>query len=104
MTKIKLCGLTRLCDIEVANELKPEYIGFVFAPKSHRYVSPEKAKELKNKLHSDIKAVGVFVNESAESVAELLNKEIIDIAQLHGTESESYLSSLRNCKSAEQFG
>ena len=95
MTKIKLCGLTRLCDIEVANELKPEYIGFVFAPKSRRYVSPEKAKELKNQLHSDIKAVGVFVNESAESVAELLNNEIIDIAQLHGTESESYLSSLR---------
>ena len=95
MTKIKLCGLTRLCDIEVANELKPEYIGFVFAPKSHRYVSPEKAKELKNQLHSDIKAVGVFVNESAESVAELLNNEIIDIAQLHGTESESYISRLR---------
>ena len=95
MTKIKLCGLTRLCDIEVANQLKPEYIGFVFAPKSRRYVSPEKAKELKNQLHSDIKAVGVFVNESVESVAELLNNEIIDIAQLHGTESESYISRLR---------
>ena len=40
MTKIKLCGLTRPCDIEYVNELLPEYIGFVFAPKS----SPQKPR------------------------------------------------------------
>lgn len=45
--KIKLCGLTRSCDIEAVNELQPDYIGFVFAKKSRRYVSPEKAEELK---------------------------------------------------------
>ena len=45
--KIKLCGLTRPCDIEAVNELQPDYIGFVFAKKSRRYVSPEKAEELK---------------------------------------------------------
>lgn len=95
MTKIKLCGLTRPCDIEVANELKPEYIGFVFAPKSRRYVTPEKATQLKNQLDSDIKAVGVFVNENVETVAELLNNSIIDIAQLHGTEDASYIARLR---------
>ena len=39
MTKMKLCGLFRPCDIDAANELKPEYIGFVFAPKSRRYVT-----------------------------------------------------------------
>ena len=48
MTKIKFCGLSRTCDIENANELKPDYIGFVFAPKSRRYVTYEKAAELKN--------------------------------------------------------
>lgn len=47
MTKMKLCGLFRPCDIDAANELKPEYIGFVFAPKSRRYVTPEEAAELK---------------------------------------------------------
>ena len=47
MTKIKFCGLSRTCDIENANELKPDYIGFVFAPKSRRYVTYEKAAELK---------------------------------------------------------
>ena len=95
MTKIKLCGLSRTCDIEAANELRPEYIGFVFAPKSKRYVSPKKATELKQLLHPDIKAVGVFVNESLQNVAELLKNGVIDVAQLHGTESEEYVRELR---------
>ena len=44
MTKIKFCGLSRRCDIEAVNELKPEYIGFVFVKTSKRYVSFEKAE------------------------------------------------------------
>lgn len=95
MTKIKLCGLSRPCDIEAANELKPEYIGFVFAPKSKRYVSPKTAEDLKRLLLPDIKAVGVFVNENPKTVAELLNKGIINIAQLHGNEDEDYIRRLR---------
>jgi len=96
MTKIKLCGLSRICDIEAANRLKPEYIGFVFLPKSKRYVTYEKAKELKSLLSPDIKAVGVFVDESVEIVARLLNDGTIDIAQLHGGEDEDYISRLRS--------
>lgn len=96
MTKIKLCGLSRHCDIEAANRLKPEYIGFVFLPKSKRYVTYEKAKELKSLLSPDIKAVGVLVDESAEIVARLLNDGTIDIAQLHGGEDEVYISRLRS--------
>lgn len=95
MTKIKLCGLTRLCDIEAVNFCKPDYIGFVFAPKSRRYVSPEKAAELKKHLSSDISAVGVFVNEEINLIADLLNSGIIDVAQLHGSEDESYIKKLR---------
>ena len=96
MTKIKLCGLSRPCDIEAANELMPEYIGFVFAPKSRRYVSPEQAAALKAQLNPAIKAVGVFVNEAPETIAAYLKDEIIDIAQLHGGESESYIRQLRS--------
>lgn len=95
MTKIKLCGLSRQCDIEWANELKPDYIGFIFWNKSKRNVSPEKAKELKALLSPDIKAVGVFVNEPVENVAGLLGNNIIDIAQLHGSEDEEYIARLR---------
>ena len=43
MTKIKLCGLSRTEDIETVNELKPEYVGFVFAPESRRYVTPQQS-------------------------------------------------------------
>lgn len=95
MTKIKLCGLSGIEEIEAANELKPEYIGFVFAPKSRRYVTPEKAAELKKQLSGEIQAAGVFVNEAVEKIAELLNDNIIDIAQLHGDEDEAYIRRLR---------
>ena len=95
MTKIKICGLKRTEDIEAANELCPDYIGFVFADFSHRYVDKETARELKSRLDPGIQAVGVFVDEDVSFVAELLNEKIIDIAQLHGTEDNGYIEELR---------
>lgn len=95
MTKIKFCGLRRQEDIDFANLILPEYIGFVFAKISKRYVSPEKAALLKKRLDGRINAVGVFVNEELLQVAELLNGGVIDIAQLHGGENEEYISELR---------
>ena len=96
MTKIKLCGLSRVCDIEEANLLQPDYIGFVFAKKSRRCVTPEQAGELKRQLRPEIRAVGVFVNEAPEAVAELLNRGVIDLAQLHGSEDAEYIRRLRD--------
>ncbi|WP_405356998.1 phosphoribosylanthranilate isomerase [Ruminococcus sp.] len=95
MTKIKLCGLSRPCDILTANELMPEYIGFVFAPKSKRYIDPQQAARLKELLSPDIRAVGVFVDEAPDTVTALLNSGVIDIAQLHGGEDEAYIQRLR---------
>lgn len=95
MTKIKFCGLKRQEDIAFANLILPEYIGFVFANKSKRYVPPEKAALLKERLDGRITAVGVFVNEEPQQVAKLLKDAVIDIAQLHGGEDEEYISRLR---------
>lgn len=95
MTKIKLCGLTRECDIECANRLKPDYIGFVFAEKSKRYVAPEKALVLRRRLSGGIIPVGVFVNQAPDVIARLLAQNIIGAAQLHGDEDEGYISDLR---------
>ncbi len=95
MTRIKLCGLSRPCDIEEANALKPDYIGFVFAPASRRYVTPRQAAELKKLLSPEIAAAGVFVGEAPETVADLLNSGVIDIAQLHGDENGGYIRRLR---------
>lgn len=93
--KIKLCGLTRPSDIETANLLHPDYVGFVFAKKSRRYVSPERVKTLKELLHPEILAVGVFVDEEPETVAAWLSSGIIEMAQLHGGEDEAYIKKLR---------
>ena len=95
MTKIKLCGLKRACDIEWANELKPDYIGFVFAKQSRRYVSPNDAGELKKLLHPSIKVAGVFVDAEIEVIAGMAKRNIIDVVQLHGSEDEDYLRELR---------
>ena len=97
MAKIKICGLSRICDIETANELGLDYIGFVFYKKSKRYVSFEEALELKKYLDNNIKSVGVFVDEPIENTVMLLDKGIIDIAQLHGNEDEKYIKELRLC-------
>lgn len=95
MTKIKMCGLSRPCDIAAANAIRPEYIGFVFYPKSKRNVTPEQAAQLKKLLSPAIQAVGVFVDAASEAVSALLRQGVIDIAQLHGHEDEAYLASLR---------
>ena len=94
-TLIKICGLSRPEDIDVVNELRPDFIGFVFYEKSKRNVTKEKAKSLKEKLDSRIPAVGVFVNADPEFVISLLEERIIDIAQLHGSEDEEYIQNIR---------
>ena len=93
--KIKICGLTRLEDIEVANALLPDYTGFVFWERSKRNVTKEQAKELKSRLDSRIKAVGVFVDAEIDFIADLVSCGIIDVAQLHGSEDEDYILQLR---------
>lgn len=103
MALIKLCGLSRPCDIETANRLMPDYIGFVFAKKSKRYVTPETAAGLKQLLSPEIKAVGVFVNEDIENVAALLLNGTIDVAQLHGHEDSEYIEKLRKATGKPVF-
>ena len=95
-TKIKICGLTRAQDIQTANALQLDYIGFVFTPKSKRFVAPEQAKQLRRQLAPGIRAVGVFVNAPPEQIAALLADGTINIAQLHGQEDAAYIARLRS--------
>ncbi len=95
MTKIKMCGLRRMEDIDAANQIAPEYVGFVFAPKSRRYITPATAAALRRNLAPGILAVGVFVGEREETVAGLLEEGVIDMAQLHGEEDSAYIARLR---------
>ena len=96
MTKIKLCGLCREQDVLWANQVRPNYAGFVLAPQSRRFVPPDKLSGLKKLLDPGISAVGVFVDEAPESVALLLNRGDLDLAQLHGHEDDDYIRKLRS--------
>ena len=94
MAKIKICGLKRLEDIEIVNKYKPDYIGFVFA-ESKRKVNYDLAKQMKDNLDSSIKSVGVFVDADIDEILESYDLGIIDMAQLHGSESEEYIGKLK---------
>ena len=94
--KIKLCGLSRPADIDYVNQVKPDYCGFIVNfPTSRRNVTPEQVRALTARLSGDIIPVGVFVDESVETVAGLLEDGTIAVAQLHGHEDEAYLAALR---------
>lgn len=97
MAKIKICGLSRIDDIDYCNELKPDYIGFILGfPKSKRNITFSKAKELKSHLDSNIKAVGVFVNADIEFITQFCNENVIDLIQLHGNEDINYIIELKS--------
>ncbi len=93
-TKIKICGLSRIQDIEYVNESLPDFIGFVFT-KSRRQVEPEAAEKLKAALDRGVKAVGVFVNEDMSLIKSLCKDGIIDYIQLHGDEDNEYIAELK---------
>lgn len=96
MTKIKICGLFRPCDIDYVNEARPDWCGFIINfPKSHRNLTPDQVRELRRGLDSSITPVGVFVDQPLEEVADLLNDGTISIAQLHGHEDDAYIAALR---------
>lgn len=95
-TKIKICGLRRLEDIEYANELKPDYVGFVFAPSKRQVTLPQVAELIKN-LDSGIKKVGVFVNQQLETVNMLKTELQLDVLQFHGSEDIDYMKALSGC-------
>lgn len=94
MTKVKICGLFRECDIDFVNEAMPDYIGFVFA-KSPRQVSAETAKLLRSRLRPEIIPVGVFVNAEQEEILRLCEEHIIELVQLHGQEDDHYIKALK---------
>lgn len=86
--KIKLCGMFRPEDIGYANEVKPDFVGFVLAEGFRRRILKEQAVEFRRSLDAALPAVGVFVNNSCKEVISYLQEGIIQMAQLHGDETE----------------
>ena len=94
-TELKICGLSRLEDIIAVNRHGADYAGFVFFKKSKRYVDPYKANELIELLRSDIKPVGVFMDEPIDDVVRIARISGVELVQLHGHESEEYVEYIK---------
>ena len=89
-TRIKICGLTREADVDAAVAAGADAIGFVFYPPSPRYVTPQRAAELAQRIPPFVEVVGLFVNEPADSVLATCATVPINILQFHGDEDAAY--------------
>lgn len=96
MVKVKICGITRMADALLAAALGADYLGFNFYPPSPRYVEPALVREILSELSSSyrVRAVGVFVNENAETIRRVAAESGIRTAQLHGDETPEFCRGL----------
>jgi phosphoribosylanthranilate isomerase len=97
MTKIKICGLTRVEDALLSAQLGADFLGFIFVPDSPRFIEPEAAAEIIRAVaasEASPKAVGVFRDASNEYIREVAAVAGLDLVQLHGTETEEDISTL----------
>jgi phosphoribosylanthranilate isomerase len=85
MMMVKICGITRREDAELAVEAGASAIGFVFYPRSPRFVTADQAAEIGRGL--DVWKVGVFVDESAKAIGEAMHAAQLDVAQIYGRDA-----------------
>ncbi len=91
-TRVKICGMTELFEVEAAVAAGVDALGFIFAGKSPRAIDPERAQEIISLLPPFVDAVGVFVNEDPARVSEIVNFCGLTVVQLHGQEPPEYCS------------
>lgn len=91
---VKICGITRREDAFLAESLGASAIGYVFYPKSKRYLSSEDAGSISSALGPFIGKVGVFVDETPETVVSIVHKAGLTAVQLHGAETQEYIDAL----------
>ncbi|HEY1009368.1 MAG: phosphoribosylanthranilate isomerase [Daejeonella sp.] len=91
---IKVCGMREAVNIRELQELKPDYMGFIFYPHSKRFVGEPDA-ELLASIDSGIKKTGVFVDEAMDEIADRVIKYNLDAVQLHGRETAEFCRSFR---------
>jgi len=90
MTWVKICGTTNLDDALAAVEAGANAVGFVFYPKSKRYVTAETAAAITAKLPAKVEKVGVFVEQTVDEVCDTIKLAGLQVAQLHGKQSPEF--------------
>jgi len=94
IVKVKICGITNYDDAAAAMDMGADLLGFNFFPKSPRFVTPEKAADIVNKLPAFIDTAGIFVNASIDQIREATDLCPLDWIQLHGDEDPEFCRSL----------
>jgi phosphoribosylanthranilate isomerase len=105
-TRVKICGITRPADAESAARAGADAIGLVFYPPSPRFVSIERAIEVRNALPPFVQSVALFVNPDAAQVAQVLGRVVPSLLQFHGEETREFCAQfgvpyLKTCRVAD---
>jgi phosphoribosylanthranilate isomerase len=89
-TRIKICGITRAQDARSAAQAGADAIGLVFYPPSPRYLSVERAVEIRDALEPFVQTVALFVNPDAAQVAQVIGRVRPGMLQFHGEETPEF--------------
>lgn len=95
-TRVKMCGLTRAQDIEAAVSAGADALGFVFYPKSKRYVTVEQARSLRQQIPAFVQTVALFVNAKPAFIRQVIEQVQPDLLQFHGEESVAFCESFNH--------
>lgn len=90
MTRVKICGITRIQDAHAAVQSGAHALGLVFYERSPRHVTVQQAAQLAAAIPPFVTRVGLFVNASAETVRAVLREVTLDVLQFHGEEDAAY--------------
>ena len=93
--RIKFCGIRRLEDVAAVNLCQPDYMGMILSGGFRRSISQEQAQRLVQEKSDAIAAVGVFVNESSETICRMAEQLHLQVIQLHGNESAEQIRTLQ---------
>ena len=95
-TEIKICGLSTSSSVDVAVRAGADLVGFVFFPRSPRFVTNATARELASQIAGDVVRTGLIVDASNTEIAEILDQEPLDLLQLHGKETPARAAEIRS--------